>query len=68
MKLAEMLRAKEGNPKVNEDSRRQMWDFIDRYEAARRAELGISNAGAIPGPERSLPPAGEAGTDASSSD
>ena len=58
MKLAELLRAKEGNPKVvNEESRRQMWDFIDRYEAARRAELGISNADAVPEPKRSFTPA-----------
>jgi len=62
MKLAEILRAKEGNPKVNEESRRHMWEVIDRFEAARRAELGISNAGAIPGPERSLPPPDEVST------
>ena len=62
MKLAELLRAKEGNPKVNEESRRHMWEVIDRFEAARRAELGISNAGAIPGPERSLPPPDEVST------
>jgi hypothetical protein len=42
MKLAELLRAKEGNPKVNEESRRHMWEVIDRFEAARRAELGIA--------------------------
>jgi hypothetical protein len=51
MKLAEILRAKEGNPKVNEESRRQMWEVIDRFEAARRAELGIA-----PQSDRSLPP------------
>jgi hypothetical protein len=66
MKLAELLRAKEGNPKVNEESRRHMWEVIDRFEAARRAELGISNADAVPEPKRSLPPPSEAGTDTSS--
>jgi hypothetical protein len=57
MKLDDLLRAKEGNPKSIDESMRQLWDYIDRFEAARRAELGISNAEAVPEPERSLPPA-----------